>query len=121
MSTETTLKGIINAVPEITGGAHYAVNRTGSTDRYVVFHQISELPTVGISQDLGLDNCIYQVDVFAKTPEAAKGLAKGPVKAAILASAELGATYTFGAGGQYFDDDETYQYITEYRIWVKGE
>lgn len=119
MSVDTTLKSLINALPEITGGCHNGVDNSSTiTVPYVVFHEISGVPETGISVPyLGLTRFRYQVDVFAKSPEAAKGIALEVVRPAIVNS-ELEGLMVFQTKGQYSELDKTHQYITEYEIWA---
>lgn len=118
-SISTMLKALID--PLVTGGCHNTVN---TSDRiaapYVVFHEISGVPETGISNDyLGATRYRFQVDVFASSPEMAKGLALGSVKDAITGSAAIQGTLIFQMAGQYSEKDKTFQYITEYQIWAE--
>ena len=118
MSVETTLKSLIN--PLVAGGCYNGVNTSNTiTTPYVVFHEISGIPANGLSVEyLGLTRFRYQVDVFAKSPEQAMGLAVGTIRTAITGSATLNGTMVFQMKGQYSEFDKTYQYITEYEIWA---
>lgn len=116
MTTEAKIKAAIGAVGEIVGGCHFVANTASQVNTpYVVFHIISAAPDYGISQEFGTDfTC--QVDVFAKSPEAAKGLALGVVKTAMEAAGFDYVTLTMHLTGQYSLADKTYQYITEYAV-----
>jgi len=116
MTTESTLKTLI--APLVGGGCHNSVNASPSiTYPYVVFNEISALPANGLKGYMGLTSYQYQIDVFAKSPEQAKALALGTIKAAIVSSSVLQGTLTFHMGGEYSEIDKTHQYITEYQIW----
>ena len=117
MSVETELKEIIN--PILAGGCHNGVNNSSAIVLpYAVFYEISAIPENGITQYLGITRYRYQVDVFAATPEQAKGLSLGPVKAVIEASAIIEGVLLSHMLGQYSELDKTFQYITEYQVWV---
>lgn len=116
MSTETTLKTLIN--PLVAGGCHNVINVASPiVVPYVVFQEISSIPENGLKGYMGLTQSQYQVDVFAKSPEQAKALALGTIKTALVTST-LEALLTFHMVGDYSDLDKTHQYITEYTIWA---
>lgn len=116
MSVDTVLKSTINGL--VAGGAHNGVNASLTiTLPYVVFRQISGNPENGLKGYMGLTEYRYQVDVFAASPEQAKGLALGTIKASIIAST-LEGIMTFSMAGEYDGDDKSHQYITEYTIWA---
>jgi len=116
MSTETTLKTLIN--PLVAGGCHNAVNASATiVCPYVVFQEITAVPENGLLGYMGLTRSTYQVDVFAKSPEQAKGIALGTIKTALVTSA-LEGLLTFHMVGEYSELDKTHQYITEYVIWA---
>ena len=117
MSTETTLKTLINTL--VAGKCHNGVNTSKNiVVPYVVFHEISGVPVNTITAYAGLTQCRFQVDVFAKSPEEAKGLALGTIRTAIESSAVLQGQLIFKMKGQYSELDKTHQYITEYYIWA---
>jgi len=116
MSTETTLKTLLNSL--VAGGCHNGMNTNSPVVApYIVFHEIGGVPANGLKGYMGLTMFRYQVDVFAKSPEQAKGLALGTIKTAIVGST-LEGLLTFQAKGEYSELDKTYQYITEYQIWA---
>jgi len=116
MTTEATLKTLIN--PLVAGGCWNVVNPSATiVYPYVVFQEISALPENGLIGYMGLSRYRYQVDVFAKSPEQARALAMGTIKAAIVAST-LEGLLVFHMVGEYSEVDKTYQYITEYQIWA---
>lgn len=118
MSTESTLKALID--PLVAGGCHNGVNTDSTiTTPYVVFHEISGVPLNTVSEYSGSTQCQYQIDVFARSPEQAKGLALSTIQDAISDSLILQGELTFRMNGQYSDLDKTYQYITEYTIWTE--
>jgi len=113
MSFDADLKAALSGL--LAGGCHKRVNNSTSiTLPYAVFHDIAGLPQVGISQPLGITNGSVQIDIFAASPEAAKGLALGIVKNAVEG---LGAILFFHMDGEYDPTDRTFQYITEYQNW----
>ncbi len=115
MSVDKDIKAAIT--PLVAGGCHNGVNLKTPVLPYVVFHEISGLPDNGVSEGYeGPTNSRYQVDIFAATPEAAKGIALGVVKEAMEAE-PLAATLIFQAKGQYSGQDRSHQYITEFRLW----
>lgn len=117
MSVDTTLKSLIT--PLVAGGCHRGVNDSQQiVAPYVVFHEIYGEPLNTISDYTGVTKSRYQVDVFAKTPEQAKGLALGVIMEAIQSSPIIQGDLIFRMDGQYSDLDKTYQYITEYTIWA---
>jgi hypothetical protein len=118
MSVETTLKSLIN--PLVAGGCHNGVNDAQPiVVPYVVFHEIAGTPTNGLSVEyLGLTKFRFQIDIFARTPEQAKGIAIGTIRTAIAGSAILKGIMIFQMKGQYSELDKTHQYITEYEIWA---
>lgn len=116
MSVDTVLKGLI--APLVAGGCHNEVNAsTTITKPYVVFHEISAIPENGLQGYLGLTRFRYQVDVFAASPEHAKGLALGTIKSAIVGSSLEGLLISH-MSGEYDEVTKTHQYITEYQIWA---
>lgn len=117
MSVETQLKAVLG--PLVSGGCHNRVNTTSpAVLPYIVFYEVSGIPIVGISPgQITPVECMYQVDVFAPSPEYAKGLALGAVRDAIEQSAALQGTLVFKTSGDYSKIDKTYQYITQYKIW----
>lgn len=119
MSIESTLKSLIN--PLAAGGCHNRVNSTSPiVCPYVVFYEISGVPETGVSLDyLGITKFLFQVDIFAKTPEQAKGLAVGAIRSAISGSTVLQGRMSFQHAGEYSELDKTYQYITEYEFWAQ--
>jgi hypothetical protein len=117
MSIETTLKSLIS--PLVAGGCHNVANTLPTiTIPYVVFYEISAVPENGITEYLGATNHQYQIDIFAKTPEQAKGLALGAIKTAIESST-LAGVLVFHSVGEYSEIDKTYQYITQFQIWAE--
>lgn len=116
MSIETTLKSVLN--PLLTGGCHNVVNTaTTVVHPYAVFYEVSGIPENTIHGYGGITQHRYQIDVFAKSPEQAKGLALGTMKSDIETSAILQGQLIFHMVGEYSEADRTYQYITEYYIW----
>lgn len=117
MSVETVLKSVVGAV--VAGGCFNGVNTSVTiTMPYVVFHEVSGVPVNTIHGSYGgITRSRYQVDVFAESPEAAKGVALGVVKTAIVGSAILQGQLVFQMKGQYSEVSKTHQYITEYLIW----
>ena len=117
MSAETTLKSLINAIA--IGGCYNGINNSGDVVvPYVVFHEISGMPLNTITTYSGRTECRFQVDVFAKSPEHAKGLALGDIKDAITSSPILQGELVLQMKGQYSESDKAFQYITEYVIWT---
>lgn len=118
MSIETTLKTLLS--PLVAGGCHNGANvRSEIITPYVVFHEISGLPLFGISSnDFGATKCRYQIDVFAVSPEQAKGISLDVIKPVLSETELLNATHIFQMSGPYSDITKTYQYITEYSIWA---
>ena len=115
MSAETTLKSILGTL--VDGGCHNGVNSNNAIALpYIVFHEISGIPLYTITEYAGTTDCRFQIDVFARTPEQAKGLALGTIKTAIDAVASFNARLIFQMKGQYSNLDKSHQYITEYSI-----
>ena len=120
MSTETTLKSLIN--PLVTGGCHNQVNASSTiTLPYVVFYEIFGTPVTIIHTPGygGITESRYQIDVFAASPEQAKGLALSTIKDAITNSTVLEGLLVNQLSGQYSELDKTYQYIVEFQIWAE--
>jgi hypothetical protein len=116
MPVDTSLKTALNGL--VAGGCHNSVNEALTiTLPYIVFRQISGNPENGLLGYSGLTKYRYQVDVFARTPEQARALALGSIKAAIVA-APLAGMLIFSASGEYDGDDKSHQYHTEYTIWA---
>lgn len=118
MSIESTLKLLVNSLVE--GGCHNRVNTSSPiVCPYVVFYEISGVPETGVSVDyLGITKFVFQVDVFARSPEQAKGLAVGSIRSAISGSTVLQGRMSFQHAGEYSELDKTFQYITEYEFWT---
>lgn len=116
MSIETNLKTAIGTV--LSGGCYNGIEDSATERRipYAVFYEISGVPSYGISGDLGMTRCRYQVDVYGRTPEQAKGLAVGVVKTAVEAS-PLEGVLIFRSAGEYNKLDKSYRYITEFLLW----
>jgi hypothetical protein len=114
---ESTLKSLIGGL--VMGGCHNTVNRSLTpVYPYAVIHEISGIPVNGVSIGyLGITRFTYQIDVFAKSQEEAKGLAVGSIRTAISASSILEGELISQMNGEYSELDKTFQYITEYVIW----
>lgn len=116
MTIESTLKSLIN--PLVAGGCHNVVNASAAiVYPYAVFQEISAIPENGLAGYVGLTRYSYQIDIIAKSPEQAKGLALGAIRSAVIASS-LDGLLTFHMVGEYSEVDKSYQYITEYQIWA---
>lgn len=112
MSVDTDLKAALDSL--VAGGCHNSINTdTSITCPYIVFYEIAGTPLYTITEYVDTTSR-YQIDVFARTQEQAKGLALGTIKTAIEAA--LDARLIFQMNGEYSPNDKTYQYITEYRI-----
>lgn len=117
MLTEDTIKSLVSGL--VAGGCHNGINEDSHiVAPYVVFHEISGVPLNTISAYSGRTKCRFQIDVFARSPEQAKGLALGVIKAAIEGDEILQGSMIFQMSGQYSALDKTHQYITEYIIWT---
>lgn len=116
MTIESLLKSRI--APLVAGGCHNVANTSATLALpYVVFQEISAIPANGLLGYVGMTKYQFQVDVIAKSPEQAKGLALGTIKSEIIAAGVEGLL-TFHMVGEYSEIDKTYQYITEYTIWA---
>ncbi|MBM9615310.1 DUF3168 domain-containing protein [Desulfobulbus rhabdoformis] len=115
MSIDTDLRAVIG--PLLAGGAHNTVNRSpGKQLPYAVFYEITGTPLNTIHGATEATSCTYQVDVFARTPEQAKGLSLGDLKDAIESSS-LEGLITLQMAGEYDPISKSYRYITEYQVW----
>lgn len=116
MSIETDLRDTISSL--LTGGCHNTVNTQAPAKLpYAVFHEIVGIPTNTVHGETLAMYHKYQVDLFARTPEQAKGIALGAVKIAIESGLTIGGVLVFSMSGEYDPITKTYQYITEYQLW----
>ena len=117
MTIDAAIKSAVG--PLVAGGCHFVANTSATiTLPYVVFYEVGGTPETGISLDyLGITEHRYQVDVFAQSPEQAKGLSLGVIKD-VLAQ-DVQGRLTFQMTGQFNPVDKTYQYITEYELWAE--
>jgi len=113
MSISTDIKALVD--PLLTGGCHRVLNRDKTIVKpYGVLYVIAGSPVPGISGSTLAKRDLYQLDVFANTPEEAEGLSLGAIKTAIEG---YGGLLIGNNDGQYNEVDQTFQYLTEYHLW----
>jgi len=115
MSTATTLKSILS--PLVAGGCFNSFNPSETVVLpYIVFYEIVGMPINLLHGGVAATKKNYQVEVFARSPEHAEGIAKGVMFDAIIGSV-LEGTPISEMNGQYSEKDKSHQYITEWQVW----
>jgi len=116
MAIDTALKALLDAA--LAGGGHNGANISASVVYpYAVFYELSGEPLRTIHGTTEATDSEYQVDVFARSPEQAKGLALGDVKDAIETSTTVGGVLTLSMSGEYDPVARCYRYISRYQVW----
>lgn len=116
MAIDLALKALLSGI--LAGGGHNAVNVSSPIIYpYAVFYELSGEPLRTIHGTTEATDSEYQVDVFARSPEQAKGLSLGDVKDAIETSITVGGVLTLSMSGEYDPVARCHRYISRYQVW----
>lgn len=116
MAIDNALKTLLDAV--LAGGGHNGANISASVIYpYAVFYELSGEPLRTINGTTEATDSEYQVDVFARSPEQAKGLSLGDVKDAIETSTTVRGSFRLRSYGGYDPVARCHRYITRYQVW----
>ena len=116
MAIDTALKTLLDS--ELVGGGHNGANISSPVVYpYAVFYEISGEPLRTIHGTTEATDSEYQIDVFARSPEQAKGLSLGDIKDAIETSSSVGGVFTMSMSGEYDPVARCYRYISRYQVW----
>lgn len=116
MSIDAALKALID--PLVTGGCHNTINvSTTVSYPYAVFYELGCEPLHTVHGATEAMDSEYQIDVFARSPEQAKGLSLGDIKTAIETSTTVSGVLILSMSGEYDPVARCYRYISRYQVW----
>ena len=115
----TTLVEDLQALldPLAAGGAHYAINETPATIPYIVWLRVDSTPNVALGGPSALQNTRVQVDVYAKSFQAAVAI-EVALEAAFAASSIQNVPVL---SQDFFEDDVAlYRISKDYSVWASN-